>query len=370
MRNGFRIVDTDCHQMEPPTLWQEHIEPAFRDRAPRLEEHGGRPAMMVEGESLVSEGKYPFSSPDFLAALRTKIEVELLDEQSPAHLGPDKGDLIMVDIRTREPETSRPEEETRRRWVRYTVLAAAAVIIVLVAVTLFDSTEDSSIDFVGRPFTESEALEVVEAYYAAVGAGDADAITSMFVENPATSGGLADVDELLRGNVWDAGQGTELLDRTCAGGGSGSAGVVVVCEYDNHQYLQRVVGAPATPKTDTFTVSEDGIEDFDESYSDPLFPANDTFNAWMSANHPEDAVAADCCGGDTVEAARADGELRSRYADEWAAYLTENGCTYDTLCTAEPLLSDADALGVVESYYGAVAQRGRCTHHLGRALSQ
>ncbi|MFQ5699484.1 MAG: amidohydrolase family protein [Myxococcota bacterium] len=69
MRGGLRVVDTDCHQMEPPSMWQEHIEPAFRDAAPTLRAEGAIRIMTVEGESLVSEQKYPFSTPDFLAAL-------------------------------------------------------------------------------------------------------------------------------------------------------------------------------------------------------------------------------------------------------------------------------------------------------------
>ena len=69
MRNGYRIVDTDTHQMEPISMWSEYIEPAFRDRAPRHEKIDGRFALAVEGESVVSEGKYPMSAPAFLAAL-------------------------------------------------------------------------------------------------------------------------------------------------------------------------------------------------------------------------------------------------------------------------------------------------------------
>ncbi len=70
MRNGFRVVDTDCHQIEPQTLWVEHIDPGFRERAPRPGDVGGRRAMMVEGESLTNEhGKYPMSPPEFLAAV-------------------------------------------------------------------------------------------------------------------------------------------------------------------------------------------------------------------------------------------------------------------------------------------------------------
>ena len=69
MRDGYRILDADCHQMESPSMWQEYIDPAFRDRAPARAESGGRMAIMVEGESLVSEGKYPFSTPEFLEAI-------------------------------------------------------------------------------------------------------------------------------------------------------------------------------------------------------------------------------------------------------------------------------------------------------------
>lgn len=74
MRNGFRIADTDCHQMEAPGMWQEYIDPAFADRAPRREKVDGRNAMVVEGKALVSEGKYPFSTPDFLAAIARGME--------------------------------------------------------------------------------------------------------------------------------------------------------------------------------------------------------------------------------------------------------------------------------------------------------
>ena len=69
MRNGYKIIDTDCHQMEPASVWTDWIDSRFRESAPRRQEIGGRSAMVVEGESIVSEGKYPFSTPDFLAAM-------------------------------------------------------------------------------------------------------------------------------------------------------------------------------------------------------------------------------------------------------------------------------------------------------------
>ena len=32
--NGYRVMDSDMHVMEPPDLWQRYIEPRFRGRAP------------------------------------------------------------------------------------------------------------------------------------------------------------------------------------------------------------------------------------------------------------------------------------------------------------------------------------------------
>jgi predicted TIM-barrel fold metal-dependent hydrolase len=69
MRDGRRIADTDTHQMESLAMWERYIDDRFKAAAPRLAEVGGKQAMAVEGESLVAEGKYPFSTPDFLAAL-------------------------------------------------------------------------------------------------------------------------------------------------------------------------------------------------------------------------------------------------------------------------------------------------------------
>jgi uncharacterized protein len=34
-RNGFRIMDSDLHVLEPADLWERYIDPAFKDRAPR-----------------------------------------------------------------------------------------------------------------------------------------------------------------------------------------------------------------------------------------------------------------------------------------------------------------------------------------------
>jgi uncharacterized protein len=69
MRDGHKILDADAHQMEPPSMWERYIDARFQTQAPRVNAEGGRPAMTVEGETLTAEGKYPFSTPEFLAAL-------------------------------------------------------------------------------------------------------------------------------------------------------------------------------------------------------------------------------------------------------------------------------------------------------------
>ena len=35
MRQGYRVIDADGHVLEPPDLWERHIDPEFRHQAPR-----------------------------------------------------------------------------------------------------------------------------------------------------------------------------------------------------------------------------------------------------------------------------------------------------------------------------------------------
>lgn len=76
MRNGYRIIDTDSHQMEPPNIWSDYIDPAFADRAPRIGDMGnGRAGMCVEGEPIAKQdGNYPMHSKEFLEAAARGME--------------------------------------------------------------------------------------------------------------------------------------------------------------------------------------------------------------------------------------------------------------------------------------------------------
>ena len=34
-KQGFQVMDSDIHVLEPQDLWLQHIEPKFKDRAPQ-----------------------------------------------------------------------------------------------------------------------------------------------------------------------------------------------------------------------------------------------------------------------------------------------------------------------------------------------
>src|SRR6516162_3444567 len=77
MRDGFKIIDTDAHMMEPEWMWERYTEDAYKARAPKMGiiPESQRRGFMVEGESFVREkGKYPMAAPAFFAAVKKAME--------------------------------------------------------------------------------------------------------------------------------------------------------------------------------------------------------------------------------------------------------------------------------------------------------
>lgn len=189
--------------------------------------------------------------------------------------------------------------------------------------------------------TGDDALGVVDDYFAAYDAGDIagmmDLLTSDFREQDVT--GEFDVEQFRHWREWEYAQGTEMLPRDCeAVRGDPPDQVIVTCEYAQHQYLSRVVGGPAVPYTNTFVITPEGIAEIGDEFGNPDFNVvNQPFDAWMRAHHPEDADAAACCSGDSVEDARERGALRAEYADRWAAWLDgQPTCTWrDIACQSD-----------------------------------
>ena len=71
MRNGFKVLDTDSHQMEPPNIWTDYIDTQYRGKAPRIGDiGGGKQGMLVEDEAVTKQtGSYPMDSKEFHACL-------------------------------------------------------------------------------------------------------------------------------------------------------------------------------------------------------------------------------------------------------------------------------------------------------------
>jgi predicted TIM-barrel fold metal-dependent hydrolase len=49
-----RVIDADGHVTEPPTLWEEYVEPRFRERVPRFAlDDAGRPCQLLDGRPIM-----------------------------------------------------------------------------------------------------------------------------------------------------------------------------------------------------------------------------------------------------------------------------------------------------------------------------
>jgi predicted TIM-barrel fold metal-dependent hydrolase len=77
MRNGFKIVDTDTHLMEPDYVFEKYIDERYKSEAPRMGKapDSGRRTFLVEGEPFTREkGKYPMAAPAFLESVRKAMK--------------------------------------------------------------------------------------------------------------------------------------------------------------------------------------------------------------------------------------------------------------------------------------------------------
>jgi len=67
------ILSSDSHVFEPPDLWAKHIDPAFRDRAPRMERIDGADEIVIErdqvlsGIGLISNAGARFEAPETIS---------------------------------------------------------------------------------------------------------------------------------------------------------------------------------------------------------------------------------------------------------------------------------------------------------------
>ena len=59
MARTYNVIDADGHILEPFTLWNEYLDPAFRDRAPRLiKDNTGKQRLLLEEKLLGSRAGF------------------------------------------------------------------------------------------------------------------------------------------------------------------------------------------------------------------------------------------------------------------------------------------------------------------------
>lgn len=81
MKNGFKVLDSDIHVLEPMELWERYLDAEFRDRAPRRPAEGGW--IEVDGKVFPAYADTPerrrameirYGSPRFLERLQRRPE--------------------------------------------------------------------------------------------------------------------------------------------------------------------------------------------------------------------------------------------------------------------------------------------------------
>src|SRR2546427_8022598 len=56
MGRTYNVIDADGHVLEPVDIWEKYMDPAYRDRAPRIiVDTDGKERLLVEGRVLGSQ---------------------------------------------------------------------------------------------------------------------------------------------------------------------------------------------------------------------------------------------------------------------------------------------------------------------------
>lgn len=275
--------------------------------------------------------------PDRLDGRIRAFVAELLDDPPEAPPFP-HSDPVVVDgdhqRRRRAMETIAPTtEQHSRRWSGPRIalgVGAATVALVLAGfaiITLVDSDE---------PFGAADGLSVADAYFDAYNAGDVDAVVALFEPGATFTDNFGpqartDWEQLL---VWNAAQGTVLSTPECTVTGEvAGQSATLSCPHTNLDALVQAVDGPPVPIDLTLVISPDGIREWISLFGDPDFnTVSRPFSRWMSANRLDAAGSVGFGNWGSIEEAEENGILTAQYAEEWAAYLTEMGCSYRDVC--------------------------------------
>ena len=233
-----------------------------------------------------------------------------------------------------------PDRPRRRRAMLTVAAAVVGVLVVGLVAVAFRDTDDDLASSDNPPRTEeaavttaeaevdpvSEAEAVGEDYFVVFNEGDAEAVFALFAPDANFVGndGAATAEAFREMLHWDTAQGTQQSTPECSTTAADSdAPVKVTCRYDHFDALMQAADTDPVSYATTLTIEDGLIIDLDKRRVAGGFAGSATtqFDLWMGQNHPDDKATAGCCGWDSVEDATASGQLRARYAEEWATSL-------------------------------------------------
>lgn len=253
-------------------------------------------------------------------------------------------------------QTVTPEKSSRSRvWRGVAVAAVVLLIVVTVGVGILLATRngggvapattpptqptgttqaqpDEEADPVQK-ITVEEALIVTDRYWAAYDTGDFVTLATLFPADAVTerfsrSEFFAWLEQY---RAWGIAEGNRQTARECnAAATSVGTSISVSCTYEDLSVLHEAVGAPPVRITINMSIGADGIRSY--FFSPSPFYVIGPFLLWMEEHHPGVAPSGDATVpitlSNSVEEAELFGRIRAEYAEEWAAYLDANGCSY------------------------------------------
>lgn len=80
MKSGFKIMDSDMHLREPANLWEEYMEPEWRNQAPKILSSTARSSAMVLLDGKILRGYEPAYRGGIFDA--TRIDAELAEARA------------------------------------------------------------------------------------------------------------------------------------------------------------------------------------------------------------------------------------------------------------------------------------------------
>lgn len=80
MKSGFRILDSDIHVLEPLDVWQTHLDPQWRDRAPTGPRPGTTSWMTLDGRSLPAWS----DTPERVRAMKVRYQSDQMVQRMEA----------------------------------------------------------------------------------------------------------------------------------------------------------------------------------------------------------------------------------------------------------------------------------------------